>query len=75
MSKHIYTVATTILVDIESDQELTDANLRNIMNECDYEFRAEGRFGPMWNENRYRVGDLEFENWKLVAMREENRDE
>jgi len=39
--KHTYTVATTILVDIESDWELTDAELRNIMNECDYEFRAE----------------------------------
>jgi hypothetical protein len=69
--KHTYTVATTILVDIESDRELTDAELRNIMNECDYEFRAEGRFGPMWNETRYRVADTEMEDWELVAAREE----
>ena len=75
MSKYTYTVATTILVDIESDRELTDAEIRNIINECDYEFRAEGHFGPAWNETCYRIGDLEFDHWELVAMREESKDE
>lgn len=68
---HTYTVATTILVDIKSDRELTDYQLRQIMDECEYEVRGEGRFGSMWNDNRFRIADTEMEDWELVAEREE----
>jgi len=67
--KHTYTVATTILVDIESDQELTDAQLREIMNECDYTVKGSGLF--ITNHTRYEISDTEMEDWCLVAAREE----
>jgi len=64
---HIYTVATTILVDIESNQPLTDSELRDSMFEVDYRVRGKGELG----QKRYEISDREMKDWELVAEREE----
>ena len=69
---HIYTVATTIRVEVESDQPLTDASLREIMNETDYSVSGEGEVDFDFYTIPYRVSDTEMEDWQLVAMREES---
>lgn len=68
---HIYTVAMTILVDVESSQPLTDAGLREIMNECDYSVTGDGEVDFDFYTILYRVTDTEMEDWQLVAEREE----
>lgn len=65
--KHTYTVATTILVDICSDEELTDAQIRKVIDNCDYSVEGAGAI----NNTRYQITDTEMEDWCLVAAREE----
>lgn len=67
---HVYTVATTILVDIESNQPLTDSQLREIVNECDYSVTGAGTVSFDFYTVPYRVTDTEMEDWQLVAERE-----
>jgi len=70
-TKHIYTLATTVLVDIESDEELTTEQISSIMDDewDDYKFQGEGRFHFVEN-TCYRVGDSELENWELVSKQD-----
>jgi len=67
---HIYTIATTIRVEVESNQPLTDSQLREIVNEADYSFTGEGEVGFDFYTIPYRVSATEMEDWQLVAERE-----
>ena len=67
---HIYTIATTIRVEVESNQPLTDSQLREIMNEADYSVSGEGEADFDFYTIPYRVSDTEMEDWQLVAERE-----
>ena len=67
---HVYTIATTIRVDVESNQPLTDSQLREIVNECDYSVSGEGEVDFDFYTIPYRVSDTEMEDWQLVAERE-----
>ena len=68
---HVYTVATTIRVEVESNQPLTDSQLREIMNETDYSVTGEGEVDFDFYTIPYRVTDTEMEDWQLVAERED----
>lgn len=68
---HIYTVAATIRVEVESRQPLTDAQLREIVNECDYSVTGAGTVSFDFYTVPYRVSDTEMEDWQLVAERED----
>ena len=68
---HVYTVATTILVDIVSEQELEDREIRHVINECDYSVTGTGSFPGETAANRYEITDTEMEDWTLVAEREQ----
>lgn len=67
---HVYTVATTILVEVESNHPLTDSHLREIVNEADYSVSGEGEVDFDFYTIPYRVSETEMEDWQLVAERE-----
>jgi len=68
---HTYTVAITVLADVESSQPLTDSQIRKIMDECDYSVSGDGHVSFDFYRIPYRVTDTEMEDWELVAEREE----
>jgi len=62
---HIYTVAITILADVESSQPLSDSQIRKIMDECDYSVSGDGHVSFDFYRIPYRVTDTEMVDYHV----------